>query len=81
MPPRRTWRRPPFEARAFARAPQGDDEHGKRWRAESLSERKFVVKYLLLAALLTGLTLPGSAATAKDIVMKEEGITTIPSHH
>ena len=72
---------PPFEARAFARAPQGDDEHGKRWRAESFSERKFVVKCLLLAALLTGLLLPASAASGKDNIMKEEGIITIPSHH
>ena len=39
------------------------------------------MKYLLLAALLIGLTLPGSETWAKDIVMKEEGITTIPSNH
>ncbi len=39
------------------------------------------MKYLLLAALLMSLLLPASAASAKDIVMKEEGITTIPSNH
>ena len=39
------------------------------------------MKYSLLAALLAALLLPGSAASAKDIVMKEEGITTITSHH
>ncbi len=39
------------------------------------------MKYFLLAALLTGLLLPASAASAKDNIMKEEGITTIPSHH
>jgi uncharacterized protein (DUF302 family) len=48
------------------------------------------VKYLLLAALLVGLILPGSATSAEDnvgkeggimIVRKEGGIVTIPSHH
>ena len=39
------------------------------------------MKYLLLAALLTGLLLPASAASGKDNIMKEEGIITIPSHH
>ena len=39
------------------------------------------MRYCLLAALLMGLTLPGSATSAKDIVMKEEGIVTIPSNH
>ena len=39
------------------------------------------MKYLLFAALLIGLTLPGSGTSAKDIVMKEEGIATIPSNH
>jgi hypothetical protein len=41
-------------------------------------EGSIVVKYLLFAALLTGLLLPGSAASAEDIVMKEEGITHHP---
>jgi uncharacterized protein (DUF302 family) len=50
-------------------------------RAERLGEGSVVVKYLLFAALLTGLLPPASAASAKDIVMKEEGIITIPSHH
>ena len=45
------------------------------------SEGSVAVKYSLLAALLAALLLPGSAASAKDIVMKEEGITTITSHH
>jgi len=44
------------------------------------SEGSVAVKYSLLAALLAALLLP-SAASAKDIVMKEEGITTITSHH
>jgi uncharacterized protein (DUF302 family) len=72
---------PPFEARAFARAPQGDDDLGRRWLAESIQRREGAVKYLLLAALLMGLLPPASAASAKDTIMKEEGITTIPSHH
>jgi uncharacterized protein (DUF302 family) len=38
------------------------------------------VKYLL-AALLAGLVLPGSATSAQDIVAKEAGIVTIPSNH
>jgi uncharacterized protein (DUF302 family) len=45
------------------------------------SEGSVAVKYSLLAALLAALLLPGSAASAKDIVMKEKGITTITSHH
>ena len=45
------------------------------------SEGSVAVKYSLLAALLAALLLPGSAASAKDIVMKEEGITIITSHH
>jgi hypothetical protein len=44
-------------------------------------EGSVVVKYLLLAALLMGLLLPASPAPAKDTIMKEEGITSIPSHH
>jgi len=39
------------------------------------------VKHLLLAALLAGLILPVSAASAQEIVMKEAGIVRIPSHH
>jgi uncharacterized protein (DUF302 family) len=46
------------------------------------------VKYLLLAALLTGLFLPGAAMSAPDapappgaIVGKEAGIVSIPSNH
>jgi uncharacterized protein (DUF302 family) len=46
------------------------------------------VKYLLLAALLTGLVLPGAAMSAPDspalpgaIVGKEGGIVSIPSNH
>jgi uncharacterized protein (DUF302 family) len=39
------------------------------------------VKYLLLAALLAGLILPVSAASAQEIAMKEAGIIRIPSHH
>ena len=50
------------------------------------------MKYLLLAALLMGLILPGSATSAQDIVGKEGGtvgmivgkeggIVTIPSKH
>jgi len=49
------------------------------------------VKYLLLAALLAGLILPGSATSAQDVVGKEkgtvsmigkdEGVVTIPSNH
>jgi uncharacterized protein (DUF302 family) len=42
---------------------------------------RLVVRYLLLAALLIGPMLPGSRTSAKDIVMKEEGVTTIPSTH
>jgi uncharacterized protein (DUF302 family) len=72
---------PPFEVRAFARAPQGGDEHGRRRRAESFSEGSAIVKYLLFAALLMGLLLPASTASAKDTIMNGEGITTIPSHH
>jgi uncharacterized protein (DUF302 family) len=45
------------------------------------SERRLVVKHLLLAALLAGLILPVSAASAQEIVMKEAGIVRIPSHH
>jgi uncharacterized protein (DUF302 family) len=47
-----------------------------------------VVKYLLLAALLVGLILPGTATSAGDtpaslgtIVGKEGGIVNIPSNH
>jgi uncharacterized protein (DUF302 family) len=40
------------------------------------------VKHLLvLAALFAGLILPGSATLAKDIVLKDGGIVSIPSHH
>ena len=39
------------------------------------------MKHLLLAALLAGLILPVSAASAQEIVMKEAGIVRIPSHH
>jgi uncharacterized protein (DUF302 family) len=50
------------------------------------------VKYVLLAALLAGLILPGSRTSAEDvvgkekgnvntIVAKEAGIVTIPGHH
>ena len=46
------------------------------------------MKYLLLAALLIGLIVPGSATSAQDkggiagmIVGKEAGIVTIPSNH
>ena len=49
------------------------------------------MKYLLLAALLAGLILPGSATSAQDVVGKEkgtvsmigkdEGVVTIPSNH
>jgi uncharacterized protein (DUF302 family) len=39
------------------------------------------VKHLLLAALLAGLILPVSVASAQEIVMKEAGIVRIPSHH
>jgi len=49
------------------------------------------VKYLLLAALLAGLILPGSATSAQDVVGKEKGtvsmigkdkgVVTIPSNH
>ena len=53
--------------------------HGKRTKARN--QRRLVVKYLLLAALLVGPMLPRSGTSAKDIVMKEEGITTIPSTH
>jgi uncharacterized protein (DUF302 family) len=45
------------------------------------SERKLVVKYLLFAALLVGLILPGSATSTQDIVGKEGGIVSIPSNH
>jgi uncharacterized protein (DUF302 family) len=52
------------------------------------SERRLVVKYLLLVALLGGLIIPGSALFAEDkggtvgmIVGKEAGIVTIPSNH
>jgi uncharacterized protein (DUF302 family) len=36
---------------------------------------------LLLAALLVGIILPVSAASAQEIVMKEAGVVRIPSHH
>jgi uncharacterized protein (DUF302 family) len=40
------------------------------------------VKHLLvLAALFAGLILPGSATLAEDIVLKDGGIVSIPSHH
>ena len=39
------------------------------------------MKHLLLAALLAGLILPVSAASAQEIVMKEADIVRIPSHH
>jgi len=39
------------------------------------------VKYSLLAALLVGLILPGSATSAQDTVGREAGIVTIPSNH
>jgi uncharacterized protein (DUF302 family) len=50
------------------------------------------VKYLLLAALLAGLVLPGLATSAEEmigkkkgtaemIVEKDAGVVTIPSHH
>jgi uncharacterized protein (DUF302 family) len=45
------------------------------------SERRVVVKYLLLATLLVGLSLPVSAISAQDIVKKEGGVVSIPSNH
>jgi uncharacterized protein (DUF302 family) len=56
------------------------------------SQRRLVVKHLLLAALLVGLILPGSATSAQDtagkqggianmIIAKEGGVVTIPSNH
>jgi uncharacterized protein (DUF302 family) len=55
-------------------------------------ERRFVVRYLLLAALLADLLVTGSRTSAQDVVGKEKGvvsmivekeagIVTIPSHH
>lgn len=45
------------------------------------------MKYLLLATVLSGLVLPGSATSAPDtarpdaVVAKEEGIVNVPSNH
>jgi uncharacterized protein (DUF302 family) len=39
------------------------------------------VKYLPFAALLASLILPGSATCAQEIIGKEGGVVSIPSHH
>ena len=39
------------------------------------------MKYFLLATLLVGLVVPGSATFAQDIVKKEGGIVSVPSNH
>jgi uncharacterized protein (DUF302 family) len=56
------------------------------------SERRLVVKYLLLTALLVALVLPGSASPPQEVVEKEKGmvnmivgkdggVVSIPSNH
>src|SRR5215469_14864631 len=47
----------------------------------SSDSKEVVVKHLLLAALLVGLSLPASTTSAQDVVTREGGVVSIPSNH